>query len=117
MAETLTLKRGDTWRVLWSWVDGDGAPIDLTGASAWAMVRTIPPEGEEGELLLEIDSDSAALVIDATAGTVTMTVAAAVTALLPVGVHQTDLQLTYPDGTVQSSATLRVKILPDVTYA
>ena len=37
-----TLKRGDTWRLVFTYTDALGAPVDLSGASALPLIPFTP---------------------------------------------------------------------------
>lgn len=109
MPATFTLKRGDTWSQSFAWKQGSasGAPVDLTGCTARLQVRT-----RADALVLDA---TAYLTLDGTAGTVAVSVPASATELFPVAKLQFDIELTFPDGTVQSTETMALKILEDVT--
>lgn len=111
MATTLTLKRGDTWSAVFTYSD-DAGPVSLAGCSARLQVRV----KTTSELVLEATSDGGELVIDAAAGTVTLTATPAMTEDLPIGTHPFDLEMTWSDGRVQSTETLFLTVLKDVTY-
>lgn len=111
MSNNLTLKRGDTWRAVFTWTQGDD-PVDLTGCTARLMVRARRAD----ELLLDLTSPDGGLTLTPLTGVVTVLATAAQTATLPVGTHVFDLELTYPDGSVQSTETAFLTVLEDVTH-
>jgi hypothetical protein len=48
------LKRGDTWRLVFTYTDAAGAPVDLSGASAHMQLRTAA-DGFPGMVKLSAD--------------------------------------------------------------
>lgn len=108
---TITTKRGDTWRMTWTYQQADGAPLDLTGASARLQVR----HATTGALLLGVGTATGELVITPAEGLITLSVPAATMAALEPGNHRMDLELTQSDGSVQSTETLTLKLVEDIT--
>ena len=106
MADTITYKRGDTWRAVFTYTG-----VDLTGCSARAQIRN----KRDDTLYLSGSSTSGELVVDGVAGTITMRFEPEVTVEVPVGTHEADIEVTYSDGTVESSDTFLVKVLEDIT--
>jgi hypothetical protein len=103
------LKRGDTWRLVFTYTDAAGAPVDLSGASAHMQLRT----AADGTVLLDWDTAGTELVI--ATNTVTLTVDPTDTADLTVGTYVSDLEITYPDGTVDSTDTFKIEVEADIT--
>lgn len=103
----LDLKRGDTLAL-----DGQaltaaaGPPLDLSGWTLRAQVRSLT------DMLL---AELTVVVTDATAGRFTLTAAAGVTATWAPGLARMDLQYNDPAGVVQSTETVELVVLPDVT--
>lgn len=110
MADILTLKRGDTWRAVFSYKDSDGNPIDLTGCTPRIQVRT----KRRGGLLLSLDLTDG-LTLDELAGTVT--VRYDLPSDFELGTHEFDIEMTYTDGTIESSCTMMLAVLEDITRA
>lgn len=109
MPATIDVKRGDTLRLIFEYIDSNGVPIDLSGCSARMQIRT----KREKTLLLElVESDG--LSLDSLAGTVV--IRKQLPADFLVGSHEFDLEMTYSDGTVESTNTLILKVIEDVTY-
>lgn len=105
----LTVKRGDTWRMVLSYKDNTGSPIDLTSCTARLQVRN----KRSDQLLLDLDTTDG-LTIDAAAGTVT--VRYDLPADLELGTHEFDLEMTYADGTIESTETMQLRVIEDITY-
>jgi hypothetical protein len=102
------VKRGDTWRFQFTW-KSNNEPIDLSGCTGAMQVRV----KRTGALVA-----TASLVeIDGPTGTVNVTFNASSTANAPLGFVETDLQITYPDNTVQSSDTMQFTVEEDITHA
>lgn len=106
---TFTLKRGDTWNQVFLWKQGSetGDPVDLTGCTARCQIRN-----RAGTLLLDC---TPYLTVDGANGAVSVLVPASETAGLPIGKLFFDIELTFPDGTVQSTETVMLRVLEDVT--
>jgi hypothetical protein len=103
------LKRGDTWRLVFTYTDAAGVAVDLSGASAHMQMRT----AIDGTVILDWDTAGTDLVI--ASNTVTLTVDPTDTADLAVGVYLSDLEITYPDGTVDSTETFKLEVEADIT--
>lgn len=108
----IEIKRGDTWSQDFFWTDAAGAAVDLTGCSARLMLRV----KETSALAIEATTTTGDLVITALTGAVALTVSAERMRAVAAGSYQMDLEITWADGTVRSTETLAVKVLPDVTY-
>lgn len=106
MAAYLQLKRGDTWRLRLEYVDLFDKPVDLAGCTAWMQVRD-----RRGRCV--IDSRSAEVRVDRYS--VEIHIDPALTQSVTPGAHRADAQLTYPDGTVQSTETIYLRVVEDVT--
>ena len=109
MATTFTIKRGDTWSQTFAWKQGSetGDPVDLTGCTVRCQVR------DRADALI-LDA-SAYLTVDGPAGTVALVVPASETEAFPAAKLAFDIELTFPDGTVQSTETMSLKVIEDVT--
>lgn len=107
MPTRLYMKRGDTFEVEISCVDGAGVAQDLTGYSARSQLRF----GDDSpiELTVTIDPDQAA-----NAGLVTLAHGGS-TASWPVMTGLLDLELTDPDGRIESSETIELYVAKDIT--
>lgn len=85
-------------------------PVDLTGATARMQIRA----GVGGAVLLELTTENGALAI-AGLGTITRTLSAAQTAALTWTDGVYDLEVQFPDGTVQRYLQGAVTVGPEVT--
>lgn len=106
---TFTLKRGDTWSQTFSWRQGSetGDPVDLTDCTARMQLRD-----KTDALILDC---TPYLTVDGLTGTVEIVVPADETEVFPVAKLSFDIEMTFPDGTVQSTETMALKVLEDVT--
>lgn len=109
MPTTFTLKRGDTWSQTFAWKQGSetGDPVDLTDCTARCQLRD-----RADTLILDCTSY---LTVDGAAGTVSVLAPASAMENFPVGRLSFDIELTFPDGTVQSTETMTLKVIEDVT--
>jgi hypothetical protein len=107
MPATFTIKRGDTWSQSFEWRQGSetGDPVDLTGCTARCHVR------DRSDALIADVTDY--LTVDGPAGSVDL--ALVPTENFPAAKLQFDIELTWPDGTVQSTETMVLRVLEDVT--
>lgn len=105
MTVTITHKRGDTFSRPCVRKNGAGTVIDITSTTIAAKIRRA---GFVATLTVT--------KTDAANGAFTIAAAAAATATWAPGLHQMDIE--YTDGAVvQSTDTINVNIIADVTYA
>ena len=109
---TVRVKRGDTWALVWSWLDADGNPIDLTGVSARMSFQV---KDGDGSSVLDLSTDEGTLVIEAVSGTVAMAAPSTSTSGVSPDIYITDQELTFPTGVVLSTADVYFKVLEDRT--
>ena len=109
MTTTFTIKRGDTWSQTFAWKQGSetGDPVDLTGCTARCQVR------DRADALILDGSEF--LTVSGVEGTVAILVPASETEAFHVAKLQFDIELTFPNGTVQSTETMILRVLEDVT--
>jgi hypothetical protein len=100
-----TVKNGDTWNFSFVW-SNNNTPINLTGCTAKMQIRD-----KDGVLA----ATASTIAIVGSTGTVNVTFSAAVTALVPAGTYKSDLQVTFTDGTVQSSSTVIITVEAGIT--
>jgi len=102
-------KRGDTWRQVFYWKQGSesGPPVDLSGCTARLQLK------DKSKLLI-LDA-TAYLTIDPINGSLQTDVPASETVLFPLESLYFDIELTFPDGSVQSTETMRLQIVEDIT--
>lgn len=124
---TLCTKRGDTWNPVFTYTDGAGNPINLTGCSARLQARAETPatasytrstaaEPAAYEApVIDVSTGTGEISVDGPNGKVLVVVEAA-DMDIAVGDYDTDLELTYPDGTVKSTETMVLTVVEDVTY-
>lgn len=111
MAEKFKLKRGDTWRIQHNFIQENGNPVDLTGCTARQSLRK-----EEDDLsVLTITSIDSEIIITPLTGIVVSVFEATDTAGLDVSRYYTDLEITYSDGSIESTPTYIIDCLLDET--
>ena len=107
--ENLRLTRGDTWKHVFDYLEPDGVTaVDLTGVSARLQLRS-SLETAAVETL-----SSATGEISIVMGRISLNLPAARSGLLG-GVLLYDLELTYPNGDVETIVAGVLNILGDVT--
>lgn len=111
MSNQISTKRGDSWQLTWAWRDANGDPIDLSGCSAQMQLK----QQLGSEPVLDLLSSGEGLTIDSSAGDVSVSVDAATMSTLTPGIYHCDMQLTFPDGRVVSTATIQVYVETDIT--
>lgn len=106
---TLSLKRGDTWNQSFYWKQGSttGEPVNLIGCTARMQLRS-----KDDELVLDA---TPYLTVSGAEGGVLVSIPANKTALFPVDSLLFDIEITFVDGTVKSTDTMKIKIIEDVT--
>ena len=109
--ETITVKRGDTWTLQFIWERPDDTPLwtDVTGVSARLQART-----SAGALRISASSEAGTMVVEAD-GVVDMIIPATVMAKVPIGLHVFDSEVTLAGGTVQSTETVELSVVEDIT--
>jgi hypothetical protein len=120
---TLTVKRGDTWTwpfYLYSKAeDGSKTPIDLTDCSARLQVK--PKRGDTPVLSATVSPDPAdetingEITLTPVDGLATVVFQPATTREIEPDKYVSDLEITWADGSVQSSMTFTVVVDEDVT--
>ena len=120
MSETIRIKRGDTWKATFIWQDSDDNFIDLTGADARLQLRKKRRQIELKDTVFPAELDltvaNGGVFITGQEGKVDIEASPSQTAELQPDNYVTDLEITFPDGTVTSSQTLNVIVERDVTY-
>jgi hypothetical protein len=106
----ITAEEGATWSEVWTWLDVNGLPVNLTGYSAAMDWRT--PAGGPG---LSFSTALGNIALGGAQGTITPTASAAQTAALPAGLLLYDLFLTSPGGVVTRLLAGNVKVVAKVT--
>jgi len=103
------VKNGDTWSYSFVWSNNNN-PIDLSGCTAKMQVRD-----RTGTLMATASSANSEITINGPTGTVNVAFPAATTATVPAGTYHSDVQVTFPDGTVQSSSTVTIVVEEGIT--
>lgn len=120
MSDTLRIKRGDTWRPQFVWQDGNGNPIDLTGATARLQLRqkrnSLELSGTTYPAEIDLKSTEGDIIITESEGKLEIEVSANQTSLLEPKNYVTDLEITFPNGDVKSTQTIDVIVERDVTH-
>lgn len=106
---TVTRVRGDDWSIPGT-LESGGAPVNLTGATVTAMLR---PSVESSTLT----ETFTVTVNDATAGTVTLSLTDAETALIKPGTYAYDIQVVLAGVTTTYGAGSKLTVLGDATRA
>lgn len=88
--------RGDTWRRTWFIETADGNPVSLAGATARLAART-----RAGQVVLTASTTDGRIVLNPDQGRIDLVVPAAAMRL-PAGRYPFDLEVTFPDGRVQT---------------
>ena len=91
--------------------DGDGNPVDLSGASCRMQVR---PFIESDTVIIELTTSNGRITIDGPLGQITLLVSAASTSSISQsGVY--DLEVVYPDSSVDRLLKGSLVLSPEVT--
>jgi hypothetical protein len=108
-----TIKRGDTWPEIITWEDEDtGTPIDITDAEIRIQLR----HRDTGAVAVSASTTTGEITItDAVNGVAVQRVEAPVMAEVTPGKYNCDIEITYSDGTVQSTPTFIVVVEEDIT--
>lgn len=75
----LVFHQGETFAWTFTWLDGGGDPVDLTGATARMMVRADP---DDVSPLLTLTTENGRITLGGVLGTIALTISATVTAAL-----------------------------------
>ena len=105
-----TVKNGDTWKFSFVWSNSDSTPMNLTGCTAKMQIKD-----NTGALMATASTALNSITITGSTGTVNVVFSATITATIPAGLYKSDLQLTFTDGTVQSSSTVIVTVEAGIT--
>lgn len=102
----ISLVRGDDWRYEIPVVDSNNTPFDFTGYTS-----------PQSELRRNIDDPNpiATFTVTLSTGIIKLTLAKASTALIEPGTYLYDIQLTFPDTTLQTIIRGDFRVVADVT--
>lgn len=106
----LEMWQGATFEVTWTWWATDVTPMNLTGYTAHAQVRS----AESDDLLIDL-KDGAGITLGGALGTVKLAMAATDTATVPGGLGKWDIELTAPNAEVYRLLEGSFTIYPEVT--
>ena len=101
------VKRGDTWRIQFTWTDANGNPKVLTGATINVQLRN----HRSGALVAEVDT----IELASEDGVVTAIFLPATTRTVPPGTYYTDMEVAFSADDVLSSGTLALPVVADQT--
>lgn len=108
----IDMKQGDDFTlVASSWTDSSGNLISLVGYTAQFQARNNPSDSTK---LIDLTSSSG-ITISTGAGTISIALTAAQTALLTFKEAIYDLQMTSSGGTVTTLLSGKITLIPDVT--
>ena len=113
----LIIARGETYTRTFTWTSG-GSPVNLTSYHAAMQIRPDWLVAGETPGTPDVDLDDqtkGGITLGGSAGTVTVTIPAAVTAALAIDRGKYDLELTAPSGAVTKFLRGSVTILGEVT--
>jgi VCBS repeat-containing protein len=105
--QNLSITRGDTETVVITMTSDGTTPVNITGRTYRAQIRTLKDAGT-------IDASFTCTVTAGTSGEVTLTMAPASTSALAAGTHYWDLEETA-SGVVSTILAGTVTVLADVT--
>jgi len=113
MSSSMTLKRGDDWVLSVALTDNNGDPVSLSGCSVRMDVRagydsataTLSASTSGGEITID----------DPASGVFVVRFVDTVTSEVEPGRYLTDVEITWADGSVTSSETWQITVLPDIT--
>jgi len=112
---TLTTKRGDTFRRVFTYADGSGAPLDLTDCTARFAAKA------KGETSIAFcaptigDHVGGTLTINAAEGLVTVVMPPTIMDDIEPGTYLADIRMTFANGDVVSTETFSIKVIADIT--
>lgn len=108
----IIIEQGATFSRVLTWRDAQGALIDLSGYTARMQARA----GHTAQsVLVSLTTENGRIALGGAAGTVTLTIAAADTALLPSGSYVYDLELVSAGGVVTRLLEGCCQVSPEVT--
>lgn len=110
----LRIDQGATFTQLVTWKTGKkpGVPVNLTGCTARMQVRE---KLDAPAVLVELTTENGGIVLGGAAGTVTLRIEAAATAVYEWRYGVYDLEIIFADGTVRRLMHGSVSVSPEVT--
>jgi hypothetical protein len=114
---TVEVKRGDTFRRVFAYLDSEGDAVNLTDCTARFAAKA--KEDAEGPKVIwapaVLTEPAGEIAINGPLGLVTIAVSAELMAAVDPGVYLADIEVTWPSGDVMSTETFAIKVLPDIT--
>jgi hypothetical protein len=107
----LTVKRGDTWVWPFTYKDEAGTPIDLSGSS----VRLHMKAKRATTPAVSASTATGEITLTPLDGVATVRIEPEITEIVAPAKYDADIEVTWADGTVQSSATFIVDVKEDIT--
>lgn len=92
----IQFRQGTTWRKSFTWKQGNGTPVDLTGCTAAVDVRLTE---FSATAVIELTTENGRIAIDGPAGKVTLSLTAAETAAIRALEYRYDLDIYDVDPT------------------
>ena len=106
------IEQGATLTKQFVWKDGSGNLINLTGYTAKMQVRRNPASDE---VLLEASTTNGRIALGGSAGTITLTLSATVTAAITWSRGKYDLELTARNGVVTRLLEGEITVSKEIT--
>jgi hypothetical protein len=111
---TITLHQGETFRYRFRYETPQGTPVDLTGCTARMHIRS---DIDSSDILLELTTQNGFLINSGVSGLIDIEVPADEVEYDDIdwaeGVF--DIEVEFPDGTVDKIAYGKVKVIKEVT--
>jgi hypothetical protein len=109
----IDLEQGSTYSTVFTYTDSNGAAVNLTGFTARMQVRSV--YSIDGPAISLTTNAGGGIALGGAAGTVTVTVAATVSANLVPKNYVYDIELVSAGGVVTKLIRGKMKVLPEVT--
>lgn len=115
---TLKIEQGATFNPVFVWKTGDSVetavPVDLTGCKARAQFRSAV---DSPQVLCDMTTENNRLVLGGVTGEIRIVLDAELTATFAWEEGVYDLEVEFPDGTVERRMAGVVRVSPEVTRA
>jgi hypothetical protein len=108
----ITCEQGATLVRVFTYQNDDESVVNLSGYTASMQVRST---AKSATIITELSTFNNRITIDGDAGTITLTLTAGDTAVLPIVRAVYDLELTAPDSTVLRLLEGTFTVVPEVT--
>ena len=109
----LKIDQGATFQKVVTWKTGTpAAAVNLTGCTARAHIRA---KLTDAAVLVTLTTENGGIALGGVAGTVTVNIAAAATALLTWTTAVYDLEIIFANGTIRRLLAGNVFVSPEVT--